>query len=224
MIFDSLLTVLNLQLAILAENLVTTLAFKWHIRKISTANTLNLLNQFLLKFILNFLFFDINLWNGIWAHNLIDNSVREYEVKLVRLRVLLLLKLDRARVLNWCLLISIWLTSHAWCLLSERGSWRRNHLRLSSILILRHELRCKILLLSLGWPHAASCRTDTCRWCWSHRTHTTLISISLVCTLSCHFVGATVPGCNWSASKILPWSLCKAISGWLSKLTSCLVL
>ena len=224
LIFDGLLTILNLQLAILAEYLVTTLAFKWHIREISTANTLNLLNQFLLKFILNFFFFDVNLWNWIWAHNFIDNSVRENEVKLVRLRVLLLLKLDRARVLNWCLLISKWLTSHTWCLLSEWGSWLRNHLRLSSILILWHELWCIVLLLSLGWPHAASCRTDTCWRCWSHLTHTTLISIGLVCPLSCHFVGATIPCCNWCASEILPWSLCKAISRWLSKLTSSLIL
>ena len=224
LIFDSWLTVLNLQLAILTEYLVTTLAFKWHVWKTTAADTLNLLNQFLLKFVLNFLFFDVNWWNGIRAHNLIDNSVRENEVKLVWLRILLLLKLDRARVLNWCLLISIWLTSHTWCLLSKRGSWLWNNLRLTSILILWHKLRCKVLLLSLGWPHAASSRTYTCRRCWSHWTQTTLISVGLVSTTSCHFIGAAVPGCNWCASEILPWSLCKAITRWLSKLTCCLVL
>jgi hypothetical protein len=84
-IHGRLLSICHLYLTILAVYLMGYTAFKWHVRETTTHDTLNLLNQFFLELILDFFFFNVNLWDRIRAHELIDYSIWKYEVKLTLL-------------------------------------------------------------------------------------------------------------------------------------------
>jgi len=67
----------NLKLTVLAEDFVTFLAFKWHIGEIVAHDAFDLINQLLLKLVLNFIFLDVNLGNRLRTHQLIDGSFRK---------------------------------------------------------------------------------------------------------------------------------------------------
>lgn len=69
------IALLNLELAILAEDLVASLALERHVREVSAHDAFDLISEFPLKLILNLCFFDVNLRDWIGAHELIHGHV-----------------------------------------------------------------------------------------------------------------------------------------------------
>ena len=81
----------DLELAVLAEDLVALPAFEWHVWEIIAHDTLDLLNQLLLQLVLDFVFLDIDLWDRFRPHQFVDDSIWEHQVKLVVVETLNLL-------------------------------------------------------------------------------------------------------------------------------------
>jgi hypothetical protein len=111
-----------------------------------------------LKFILNFIFLNINTWDWIRTHELINYSVRKYKVKLlVHLREIFIPKL-RA---SWLIQNNGWYITHTW--LPLRRSWHWHHVwRHVTKLILLLVLWCiaMLFLLSLR-SHSTSCWSNS---------------------------------------------------------------
>lgn len=93
-------------------------ALKRHVWKIIAANALYFLNQFLLKLVLDFILFNVDLWDWVGAHELIYDTIGKHEIKLTLLWILFFLWLDSYLILNGCLIEAKSTTSHAGCLLS----------------------------------------------------------------------------------------------------------
>lgn len=74
-VLHELWVLLELDLAVLAEDFVALSAFKWHVWEKSAHNTINFLSQLSLELVLNLIILDINRGYGIWSHNLINSSI-----------------------------------------------------------------------------------------------------------------------------------------------------
>ena len=102
-------TISKLYLAIFAVYFVGIFVFKWHVWESTAHITLDLLNQFPLELVLDFILFNINLGDRIRSHKLIHHSIWKHEVELIWLRVLF--------VFLWTLFLIFWLALNV--------KWRR---------------------------------------------------------------------------------------------------
>ena len=93
---------LESELAVLAEDLVASFAFQWHVGELFTHGAADFIDQFLLKFILNLIKFNVNRWNWLWAHDLLNGFLWNNEIKTPLSNVLCLpLVLLWHQWLNW---------------------------------------------------------------------------------------------------------------------------
>jgi len=71
---------LESELAVLAEDLVTSFAFKWHVWEFLAHSAADFIDQLLLKFVLNLIEFNINSWNWFWTHDLLNCLFWDHEI------------------------------------------------------------------------------------------------------------------------------------------------
>ena len=71
---------LQIDLAVLAKYLVAIFAFQWHVWEGTAHHALDLIYQLFLELICDFIFLDVNLWNRLWSHKLVDGSIWENKV------------------------------------------------------------------------------------------------------------------------------------------------
>lgn len=71
---------LESELAVLAEDLVTGLAFKWHVWEFLAHSAADFIDQLLLKLVLNLIEFNINSWNWLWTHDLLNSLFWDHEI------------------------------------------------------------------------------------------------------------------------------------------------
>lgn len=71
---------LESELAVLAEDFVTGFAFKRHVWEFFAHSAADFIDQFLLKFVLNLIKFNINCWNRLWTHDLLNCLLWDHEI------------------------------------------------------------------------------------------------------------------------------------------------
>jgi len=68
-------SLVQLDLAILAEEFIALGAFHWFVRELSAHNALNLLNHFPLEFVLDFIHLNVERWDWLRPHHLVDERL-----------------------------------------------------------------------------------------------------------------------------------------------------
>ena len=56
----------------LAENFVASFALEWHVWELFTHNAADFINQLLLELVLDLVELDINSWDWLWTHDLLN--------------------------------------------------------------------------------------------------------------------------------------------------------
>lgn len=179
---------------------MVTLALKWHVRESAAHDALDLFNHFLLQLILDLLFFDVDLWNWVRAHQLVHDSIWEHQVVLhIRCKSL---SLDFL-LIEWLLLIE-WAHRCHTChrLHSTLHTWLHRNLLTINILRLLHSW-CAILILLqvLRWKTIFFCERPHTSGRRTHTTYSSLIAIGLV---SPHHISTAHPRCNGCRCIFLP--------------------
>lgn len=131
---------LEVNLAMLAVDLVTSLAFKWHVWELLASKAADLIDQFSLKLILNFIEFDINRWDRFRAHDLLNSLFWDHKVKPLCCCVV------------WSLILlcdddGAWVCCNGVLLLNVRSSWA---------------------YISIAHSDWGSLSTDKLCWSWFH--------------------------------------------------------
>jgi hypothetical protein len=64
---------LEQELAVLAEDFVASFALEWHVRELFAHSAADFVDQFLLELVLDLVELDVNSWDWLWAHDLLNS-------------------------------------------------------------------------------------------------------------------------------------------------------
>ena len=84
-----ILGLLQLDLAVLAEQLVAILALKGLVREVAAHHAVDFFHHLSLQFVLNFVHLDVKLWNWLRAHNPVNGFVTNYHIESLRTSLIL---------------------------------------------------------------------------------------------------------------------------------------
>lgn len=72
---------LKQKLAVLAEDFMASFALKWHVWELFAHGTADFIDQLFLELVLNLVELDINSWNWLWSHDLLNSLLWNNEVE-----------------------------------------------------------------------------------------------------------------------------------------------
>jgi hypothetical protein len=73
LILNNCWVLLKKKLAMLTEDLMASFAFEWHVWEFLAHDTADLVYQLLLKLVLDLIKFDVNAWDWLWSHDLLNS-------------------------------------------------------------------------------------------------------------------------------------------------------